>query len=48
MRHPANIQPIIGTTNLDRIKACVQAEKIAMSSGHWYELWVTARGHQLP
>jgi len=48
MRHPANIQPIIGTTNLERIKACVQAEKVTLSNGHWYELWVTARGHELP
>jgi predicted oxidoreductase len=48
MRHPANIQPIIGTTNIERIKACVQADKITLSSGHWYELWVKARGRQLP
>jgi len=48
MRHPANIQPIIGTTNVDRIKACAQFSNINLSREHWYALWVSARGHELP
>lgn len=46
--HPANIQPIIGTTNPDRIKACAQASKITLTREHWYKLWVSARGQELP
>jgi predicted oxidoreductase len=48
MRHPANIQPIIGTTNPTRIQNCAQAENITLSRNHWYELWLAARGRQLP
>ncbi|MFA3792762.1 aldo/keto reductase family oxidoreductase [Aliiglaciecola sp. SL4] len=48
MRHPAKIQPIIGTTNTMRIKACAQAAQIELSREHWYSLFVTARGCELP
>ena len=48
MRHPANIQPVIGTTNPDRIKACAQAEQVQLSREHWYALFVSARGAELP
>lgn len=48
MRHPANIQPIIGTTNITRIKACAQATTIELTREHWYALYVSARGHELP
>lgn len=48
MRHPANVQPIIGTTNPDRIKACAQVERLELSREHWYQLYVTSRGERLP
>jgi predicted oxidoreductase len=48
MRHPAKIQPIIGTTNPARIKNCAQAENLTLTRNHWYELWLAARGRQLP
>ena len=48
MRHPANIQPVIGTTNLKRIAACAQATTVQLSREHWYALYVTARGAPLP
>lgn len=50
MRHPALIQPIIGTTNPDRIKACADAERQAelMTRDEWYTLYVSARGERMP
>ena len=48
MRHPANIQPIIGTTNPERIRRCAEAVKVELSRAHWYQLYVTARGGELP
>jgi predicted oxidoreductase len=48
MRHPAHIQPIIGTTNIQRIQACAQATQVTLTRGHWYALWVAARGNELP
>lgn len=46
MRHPALIQPVIGTTNAERIKACQDAERQAqdMTREEWYALYVSARG----
>ena len=47
-RHPSKIQPVIGTTNLDRINACAQAQHVELSREHWYQLYVSARGQNLP
>ncbi|RVU37510.1 aldo/keto reductase [Rheinheimera riviphila] len=48
MRHPAGIQPVIGTTNPARIKACAEARNIQLSREHWYALYVASRGQPLP
>ncbi|WP_409275290.1 aldo/keto reductase [Neobacillus sp. SCS-31] len=50
MRHPANIQPVIGTTNLARIKNCQDATRQAslMTREEWYSLYIASRGNRLP
>ncbi|TVY08999.1 aldo/keto reductase [Paenibacillus cremeus] len=48
MRHPAGIQPVIGTTSPDRIRACAKAERITLSREEWYDLYVTSRGSKMP
>lgn len=50
MRHPAGIQPVIGTANPERIIACQDAERQAqlMTRDEWYTLYVSARGNNLP
>lgn len=50
MRHPAMIQPVIGTTNLERIAKCQAAIKQAelMTREEWYSLYVASRGNRLP
>jgi predicted oxidoreductase len=45
---PGTIQPIIGTTKPDRIRACKDALSVKLSREEWYELWITARGKRLP
>lgn len=45
---PANIQPIIGTTNPKRIKAATKAGDLLLTREDWYDLWVTSKGVQLP
>ncbi|WLR42450.1 aldo/keto reductase [Bacillus carboniphilus] len=50
MRHPVKVQPVIGTTNPERIQKCadgVQQSKL-MTREEWYELYVTSRGDELP
>lgn len=48
MKHPAGIQPVIGTVNPDRIKACTDAEKVQLTREEWYSLYVSSRGRALP
>lgn len=47
LRHPARIQPIVGTTNADRLKDICEASNISLSRPEWYEIY-TAAGNQLP
>jgi predicted oxidoreductase len=44
MRHPAGVQPIIGTTNVERLRQSVKADAVTLSREEWYGLWVAARG----
>ena len=48
LRHPAKIQPIIGTTNPDRIRASVQADGITLTREEWYRLYIAGRGERMP
>ncbi|OWQ90531.1 aldo/keto reductase [Roseateles aquatilis] len=48
MKHPARIQPVIGTSNPDRIRACGDAMRVTLNRGEWYSLYETARGVPLP
>lgn len=48
LRHPAKIQPIIGTTNPERIRAACQADQVELSREEWYRLFIAGRGAQLP
>ncbi len=48
MRHPAHIQPVIGSINPKRIAACGQASQVQLNREHWYALYLAARGTPLP
>ena len=48
LRHPAGIQPVVGSSNAERIRACGDATRIQLSREEWYRLYVTARGQSLP
>lgn len=47
LRLPEKMQPVVGTTNLDRIKDIANASEIEMSREDWYKIYRVA-GHQLP
>lgn len=47
LRHPARMQPIVGTMNPTRLKECVQAAEIHLSREEWYSIY-RAAGHTLP
>lgn len=47
LRHPANMQPVTGTMNEERLKDCVRAADIRLSREEWYEIYLAA-GNNLP
>ena len=47
LRHPAKIQPIVGTTNPERLKETCKAAEIELSRQEWYEIY-RAAGNSLP
>ncbi len=48
LRHPAGIQPVVGSTNPERIRAAAAADALQLSREEWYELYVAGRGQRLP
>ncbi|MEH7382097.1 aldo/keto reductase [Bacillus sp. JJ1533] len=47
LRHPANMQPIIGTMNIERLKDSVKASEVQLSREDWYSIFLAA-GYLLP
>lgn len=47
LRHPAKMQPIIGTTNPQRVRDIAQAADIDLTRQEWYALYLAA-GNVLP
>jgi predicted oxidoreductase len=48
LKHPARIQPIIGTTNPERIREAARAADLELTREEWYRLLVAARGEPVP
>jgi predicted oxidoreductase len=47
LHHPANIMPVLGTNNLDRIGKISDALKVPMDRQTWFELYTQALGHEV-
>ncbi|WP_226037789.1 aldo/keto reductase [Aquibacillus saliphilus] len=47
LRHPAKIQPVVGTMNPQRLSDIAKASNIELTRQEWYELY-RAAGNQLP
>ena len=47
LRHPAKIQPIVGTTNAARLKDICKASAVELTRQEWYEIYCAA-GNLLP
>lgn len=47
LQHPAQIIPVIGTQNLNRIKAAIKAFDVKLSLEQWFQIY-TATGTKLP
>ncbi|CAI9393993.1 MULTISPECIES: aldo/keto reductase [Bacillaceae] len=47
LRHPANMQPVIGTMNVDRLIDCCKASDVHLTREEWYSIY-RAAGNILP
>lgn len=47
LRHPAKIQPIVGTTNVKRLTDICKASQVNLTRPEWYEIYKAA-GNKLP
>ncbi len=47
LRHPAKIQPIVGTTNEKRLRDICKASQVELTRKEWYEIYISA-GNKLP
>ena len=48
LAHPARIAPVMGTNNIERIKALSDALKVNMDRETWFDLYSAAIGHEVP
>jgi predicted oxidoreductase len=48
LKHPAGIQPVLGTSKPERLRACAKALDIELSREDWYSLFGAARGAAMP
>jgi predicted oxidoreductase len=48
MRHPAGIMPVVGTNNIERVRALSGAGAIRIDRETWFELWSAASGQDVP
>ena len=47
LRHPAHMQPIVGTTNPGRVRDICKASDVNLTRQEWYEIYLAA-GNKLP
>lgn len=48
LRHPAGIQPVLGSGRLDRIQGMARARDLALDRQQWFHLLEAARGFPVP
>ncbi len=47
-RHPAGVLPVVGTTQLERMRSMFKASGSAMESQDWFALWEAHIGRRVP
>ncbi|MBE5040581.1 aldo/keto reductase [Oscillospiraceae bacterium DSM 107454] len=48
LRHPAHIQPIVGTRTPERIKSAAAATEVTLTREEWYRLYFSVNGKKQP
>lgn len=48
LEHPAGLLPVMGTNNIDRIKALSKALNVRLDRQSWFEIYTAALGQEVP
>ena len=48
LKHPAKIQPVVGTTKIDRIKNLKQLQGLELELEDWFAIWTESIGTKIP
>ena len=48
LQHPIAILPVIGTSDLDRIKNLKKLNGFSLKIEDWFAIWTTSMGHEVP
>ena len=48
LKHPVGIQPVLGTSKPERLRACARSLEVELSHEEWYSLFAAARGRPMP
>ena len=48
LMHPSNIIPIVGSSNIDRIKSIANSLNLKLTKEQWFEIYVASRGVDIP
>ncbi|MGB5170927.1 MAG: aldo/keto reductase [Eudoraea sp.] len=48
LKHPAEVYPVVGTTNEDRLNESVLAQEIVLETEDWFSLLTASEGHEVP
>jgi predicted oxidoreductase len=48
LKHPAHIQPVVGTTQIDRIKKLQQLNGFELELEDWFAIWTESIGTKIP
>jgi predicted oxidoreductase len=48
LKHPAKIQPVIGTTQIDRIKSLKYLKSFELELEDWFAIWTESIGTKIP
>lgn len=48
LKHPATIQPVVGTTQIDRIKSLKQLYDFELELEDWFAIWTESIGTKIP
>lgn len=48
LKHPSSIIPIVGSGKIERMKVAVDALSVDMSLEQWFQIYIAAKGEELP